>query len=70
MEVSRDFIEGFRITRTEHGLIIEATDYHARPLRLTRKDLGDLGIRLVGTSGFPAETAEEKPEARDREVES
>jgi hypothetical protein len=44
----REFVEGFRITREPDVLIIEATDYHARPLRLSQADLSELGIRLIG----------------------
>lgn len=47
----REFVEGFRITREAETLIIEATDYHARPLRLSPSDLSDLGIRLIGKPG-------------------
>lgn len=47
----REFVEGFRITREPDALIIEATDYHARPLRLSQADLSDLGIRLTGKPG-------------------
>jgi hypothetical protein len=44
----REFVEGFRITRQSDALIIETTDYHARPLRLSQADLSELGIRLIG----------------------
>jgi hypothetical protein len=42
-----EFIEGFRITREKDSLLIEATDYHALPLRLYRDVLTDLGIKLT-----------------------
>jgi hypothetical protein len=42
-----EFIEGFRITRDTNSLLIEATDYHALPLRLYRNVLADLGVKLV-----------------------
>lgn len=47
MDDHRDFIEGFRITRETNCVIIEATDYHARPLRLSAGDLAELGLRFT-----------------------
>ena len=43
----RDYVEGFRITRLGDSLIIEATDYHAQPLRLAEDDLAELGLRFA-----------------------
>lgn len=47
MKRQREYIEGYRITRDGDGLLVEATDYHAMPLRLTGEDLFALGVRLV-----------------------
>jgi len=47
MKKRREYIEGFRITRDGDSLLVEATDYHATPLRLNREELSDLGLRLV-----------------------
>ena len=62
MHRQRDFVEGFRITRTDETLIIEATDYHARPLRLTQAELSELGIRLDRAA--PAKTGKKKPKKK------
>jgi len=47
MKRRQEYIEGFRITRDGDSLLIEATDYHAMPLRLDRNELSKLGVRLV-----------------------
>ena len=47
MKKQQEYIEGFRITRDGESLFIEATDYHAMPLRLDREELAKLGVRLV-----------------------
>lgn len=62
MRRQRDFVEGFRITRTDETLIIEATDYHARPLRLTQEELTELGIRLDRAAG--ANKGKKKPKTK------
>jgi hypothetical protein len=64
MQRRRDYIEGYRITRLDEVLIIESTDYHARPLRLTPKELSELGLRFgrVGGGGGKDGTGKKKPE--------
>ena len=47
MKRQLEYIEGFRLTRKGDSLLIEATDYHAMPLRPDRKELSKLGLRLV-----------------------
>ncbi len=46
MDGYREYLEGFRITCDGDSLLIEATDYHAMPLRLSEKDLAELGLRF------------------------
>jgi hypothetical protein len=46
MDLRRDYLEGFRITRDGDSLVIEATDYHATPLRLSVEDLAEFGLRF------------------------
>ena len=46
MEGRRDYVEGFRISRVGDSLLIEATDYHSQPLRLSEDDLAELGLRF------------------------
>jgi len=45
--MKKEFCEGYRLTRTANGLVIEVLDYHAPPLRLTKADLAELGLRSV-----------------------
>jgi hypothetical protein len=42
--MKKEFCEGYRLTRTANGLVIEVLDYHARPLRLSDADLAELGL--------------------------
>ena len=68
MKKQLEYIEGFRVTRDGDSLFIEATDYHAMPLRLDRKELSKLGIRLVAlpkgekTKKRPVKQGEKKSE--------
>ena len=39
-----EFDEGYRIVVLPDGVTIEATDYHARPLRLTKQELAAMGL--------------------------
>ena len=40
------YLEGFQITTSERGVLIETVDYHARPLFLDALALSELGLGL------------------------
>jgi hypothetical protein len=42
-----EFNEGYRLTVLPNALLIEVTDYHARPLMLGKRDLRELGLTLL-----------------------
>lgn len=56
--VVKDYLEGLRLTVDGDGLLIEVTDYHTVPLRLSFSQLGELG--LVSSAG-PAPPAKNAP---------
>jgi hypothetical protein len=65
--MKKEFCEGYRLTRTANGLVIEVLDYHARPLRLTDADLAELGLGPIEAleGAAPAESqATRGPTAR------
>ena len=43
---SADFSEGYRITSTSDGLLIETTDHHPFPLKLSREALARFSLRF------------------------
>ena len=47
MASTKEYVEGYRITRQSNELLIEVLDYHARPLRLSISELAELGMRIV-----------------------
>lgn len=49
MTEERVYIEGFRLVVSDDGLLIEAIDYHTRPLFLDAKRLAELGLALAGS---------------------
>jgi len=69
MRRSRTYVEGFRISRGPEGLLIEAIDYHARPLRLGHDELAELGLRLH-EPGEPADPSVGLAEAPGKSPES
>jgi hypothetical protein len=54
--MKKEFCEGYRLTRTANGLVIEVLDYHAPPLRLTDADLAELGLRPIEPGAQPLES--------------
>ncbi len=44
----QEYKEGFRITVQDGGILIEAVDYHAKPLFLDAKALAELGLSMRG----------------------
>lgn len=59
-----EFNEGFRIVVSPDGMLIEATDYHARPLELSREQLLELGLEIM--TGASGESTLRPPERRIR----
>ena len=47
MASTKEYVEGYRITRHLDELLIEVLDYHARPLRLSVSELAELGLRMI-----------------------
>ncbi len=47
MNTRRIYLEGFQLTVGPGGLLIESTDYHARPLFLDERALGQIGLELA-----------------------
>jgi len=68
MKKQREYVEGFRITRDGESLLVEATDYHATPLRLSREELSDLGLRLVALPETGKKPVGDGKGEREREV--
>jgi len=68
MKKRKEYIEGFRITRDDDSLLVEATDYHAMPLRLTRKELSGLGLRLVESPKRRKKRAKKREQAQQRDA--
>lgn len=69
---TKEYVEGYRITRGSDGVLIEVLDYHARPLRLSVSELADLGLRVVESVEPTANsqdeaTSDRKPGADPRE---
>ena len=60
-----EFSEGYRITSTGDGLLIETTDHHPFPLRLSREQLSPFGLQYKDDHYIPLA----QPEA-DAEEES
>jgi hypothetical protein len=56
--MKKEFCEGYRLTRTANGRVIEVLDYHVRPLRLTDADLAELGLGPIAAieAAAPAES--------------
>ena len=46
MTTKKIYLEGFQLTVGPGGLLIESTDYHARPLFLDERALGQIGLEL------------------------
>ena len=79
MPIQKVYREGYRITVEEHGMRIEAVDYHAGPLFLDSSSLAELGLSLrgivhqatTGTSTMPpGDEDEETPTRLKRSLES
>ena len=68
MKKRREYIEGFRITRDGDSLLVEATDYHATPLRLNREELSDLGLRLVALPEAGRKLVKDGEEEKEHEA--
>ena len=50
---TEDFGEGYRITSTGDCLLIETTDHHSYPLKLTREALAKFRLRLEDDHHIP-----------------
>lgn len=66
MGATLEFVEGFRISRTDEHLIIAVTDYHARTLSLDESELAKLGLRM--TRQYEPETGVPAPKDDTPEV--
>lgn len=64
---TKEYIEGYRITRSAEGLLIETMGYHARPLRLTDAELAELGLRILESVDPIAEPRNKPSSTRDSE---
>ena len=64
---TKEYVEGYCITRSSDGLLIETVDYHARPLRLTGAELAELGLRIVDSVDPIAEPKDKPSPTRESE---
>ncbi len=55
---SADFSEGYRITSTSDGLLIETTDHHPFPLKLSREALAQFKLHFEQDHYIPMNTEE------------
>jgi hypothetical protein len=62
---TEDFREGYRITSTADGLLIETTDHHPFPLKLSREALTKFRLRLEDDHYIPLNAKRESGEILD-----